>query len=93
MGNLPVGWQPAVDSITGSVYYYNGSTGETTWQRPVRTLSRFAFRLVNAEQIHQEGKLSAREFLSLLRGVFVEAFRSIENVFRMTDQDRSGRID
>ena len=32
--SLPVGWQEVVDPNTKVTYYYNASSGETTWSRP-----------------------------------------------------------
>ena len=31
---LPEGWQEMKDVATGTVYYYNGVTGATSWGRP-----------------------------------------------------------
>ena len=31
---LPAGWQEAVDSNSGSIYYYNETTEESSWTRP-----------------------------------------------------------
>mmetsp|Transcript_6887 Transcript_6887/g.19287 ORF Transcript_6887/g.19287 Transcript_6887/m.19287 type:complete len:326 (+) Transcript_6887:1165-2142(+) len=33
-GGLPSGWSRCVDEVTGRPYYYNETTGETTWKRP-----------------------------------------------------------
>lgn len=33
--NLPVGWIEARDPTSGALYYYNGSSGKSQWERPV----------------------------------------------------------
>eukprot|EP00529_Nitzschia_sp_RCC80_P008074 CAMPEP_0113497528 /NCGR_PEP_ID=MMETSP0014_2-20120614/30680_1 /TAXON_ID=2857 /ORGANISM="Nitzschia sp." /LENGTH=1305 /DNA_ID=CAMNT_0000391477 /DNA_START=37 /DNA_END=3951 /DNA_ORIENTATION=- /assembly_acc=CAM_ASM_000159 len=32
--DLPEGWVEATDPSSGQVYFYNGTTGETSWERP-----------------------------------------------------------
>ncbi|XP_055834706.1 uncharacterized protein LOC129903226 [Solanum dulcamara] len=32
---LPVGWIEAKDPTSGALYYYNGSTGKSQWERPI----------------------------------------------------------
>ncbi|XP_011621136.1 uncharacterized protein LOC18428068 [Amborella trichopoda] len=36
-GELPPGWVEAKDSASGSVYYYNESSGKSQWERPVES--------------------------------------------------------
>ncbi|KAM7271657.1 hypothetical protein ACFE04_030871 [Oxalis oulophora] len=36
-GNLPPGWVEAKDPSSGSLYYYNQSTGTTQWEKPLET--------------------------------------------------------
>ena len=40
-GSSAVGmaWESVVDSESGDVYYYNATTGETTWELPLDTPS------------------------------------------------------
>ncbi|KAK4340990.1 hypothetical protein RND71_039491 [Anisodus tanguticus] len=33
--NLPVGWIEARDPASGALYYYNGSSGKSQWERPI----------------------------------------------------------
>ena len=33
-GNLPPGWQAMSDPASGATYYYNATSGESTWTRP-----------------------------------------------------------
>lgn len=32
--DLPIGWEECEDPDSGQIYYYNGSTGESSWERP-----------------------------------------------------------
>jgi hypothetical protein len=32
---LPIGWEAVVDKTSGDTYYWNKTTGETTWEKPV----------------------------------------------------------
>lgn len=33
-GELPPGWEPALDPSSGDFYFFNAGTGETSWTRP-----------------------------------------------------------
>ncbi|XP_009616466.1 uncharacterized protein [Nicotiana tomentosiformis] len=37
--NLPVGWIEARDPASGALYYYNGSSGKSQWERPTEALA------------------------------------------------------
>jgi hypothetical protein len=39
-GELPVGWQQVTDPQTSRTYYWNISTNETTWTRPIAPMAQ-----------------------------------------------------
>jgi hypothetical protein len=50
--SLPDGWIKVDDPSSGGTYYYNESSGETTWERPITSVSQVSSRADHPRPAH-----------------------------------------